>query len=134
MSHDLWYICVFISSCACKWVLGNNHYLFIFIFNFDILFLLLVLCFVSLLCMWNSVQKRPKLTGLKKNPERMSWILLVFRWWQMFSNLEVTGVIGPADEEVMDKRRCACEDVMQKDEVMNPELQPQQFNLGKFWY
>lgn len=50
----------------------------------------------------------------------------------MFSNLVVTGVIGPADEEVMDKRRCACEDVMQKDEVMNPELQPQQFNLGKF--
>lgn len=50
----------------------------------------------------------------------------------MFSNLEVTGVIGPADEVIMDSRRCACEDVMQKDEVMNPELQPQQFNLGKF--
>lgn len=50
----------------------------------------------------------------------------------MFSNLEVTGVIGPTDEEVMNRLRCACEDVMQKDEVMNPELQPQQFNLGKF--
>lgn len=50
----------------------------------------------------------------------------------MFSNLEVTGVIGPADEEVMNRLRCACEDVLQKDEVMNPELQPQQFNLGKF--
>lgn len=74
------------------------------------------------------------LLGWKKNPERMSWILLVFRWWQMFSNLVVTGVIGPADEEVMNKRRCACEDVMQKDEVMNPVFQPQQFNLGKFWY
>lgn len=50
----------------------------------------------------------------------------------MFSNLEVTGVIGSADEVIMDSRRCACEDVMQKDEVMNPELQPQQFNLGQF--
>lgn len=42
-------------------------FLFYF-FNFDILFLLLGLCFVSLLCMWKAVQKRPKLTGLKKNP------------------------------------------------------------------
>lgn len=48
--------------------MGNNHYLFILFFNFDILFLLLVLCFVSLLCMWKAVQKRPKLTGLKKKP------------------------------------------------------------------
>ncbi|XP_048752354.1 matrix metalloproteinase-19-like [Ostrea edulis] len=55
------------------------------------------------------------------------------KWWQMFSNIEVTGVIGPADEEVMNRRRCACEDVMQKDEVMNPDLQPQQFNLGPKW-
>lgn len=59
--------------------------------------------------------------------------IYAIKWWQMFSNLEVTGDIGPADEEVMDKRRCACEDVMQKDEVMNPELQPQQFNLGPKW-
>ncbi|XP_061163278.1 matrix metalloproteinase-19-like [Saccostrea echinata] len=55
------------------------------------------------------------------------------KWWQMFSNLPVTGVIGPDDEELMNKRRCACEDVMAKDEVMNPELQPQQFNLGPKW-
>lgn len=56
--------------------MGNNRYLFFFFLNFVILFLLLDLCFVSLLCMWNSVQRRPKLTLLKKNPNECHEFIL----------------------------------------------------------
>nr|BBE38636.1 matrix metalloproteinase [Pinctada fucata] len=57
------------------------------------------------------------------------------KYFQHFSNIPITGEFDRATMIKMNQKRCACEDVMTKETMMNTSLSfaPQQFNLGPKW-